>query len=115
MTGYSAVFIRHPIAFTLTRTPCNPGRKPHRPRGVPIRSSMAGEDIAQLYAGKSCKAQERMVLVHRCPAGSKVLATHGICHDLKDRLSSGDPRAGESSDCNWGCVRRDLLRRGMVA
>jgi hypothetical protein len=73
---------------------------------------MAGRDIAQLYAG----AQEkngfgRDVLAPEC----KVLATHGICHDLKGQTLPGDPQAGEISDCNWGGVRRDRFRRGAVA
>jgi hypothetical protein len=64
--------------------------------------------------GNPVKRRKEWFWDSRCPSGCKVLATHGICHDLKDRLSSGDPQAGESSDCNWGCVRRDLLRRGAV-
>ncbi|HTF67886.1 MAG TPA: hypothetical protein VK638_34925, partial [Edaphobacter sp.] len=69
---------------------------------------VAGWDIAQLYVGGSWKrAGKEWFWDGRSAPECKVLATHGICHDLKGQILPGDPQAGELSDCNWGGMRRN--------
>ena len=58
-----------------------------------------------LRRGKSSVCDGRWI------AKPKVLATRGVCDDLKKAVTtSGEPQSGDLQDCNWDGVRRDGVR-----
>ena len=60
--------------------------------------------------GKSLVCDGRWIAVR------KVLATRGVCDDLKKAVTtSGEPQSGDLQDCNWDGVRRDGVRRDASA